>query len=308
MSLLLQSFFAILVPTVLVTFRLWSNQQKRTNKDRTLNLITALVDFHKCQCYFIAAIEVATLVLVARGSIAFKNGEVDVIYGVPVYDIMFTIPLAMSGFVPVVFALVYISHYGRLSAPLILLSILAVVLSTISLAMTGHILSLSANPDLAGSVNSSDYVNVFRFAKQLCGTLSFKLNSIQYQHFHIRLIWAIYSYCVLWCLWCVFKFLREGPMKGHGGLHFYHSRTLGIRLSPTTWKLLHALSWIVCVTLWGLSFAYTFYVYSIFWRNKFIPRSWALGQIISILVWAPTIVDFVYTQYSKIPALILFSM
>ena len=288
--------------------RLWSNQQKRTNKDRILNLITALVDFQKCQCYFISAIEVATLVLVARGSIAYKKKDyimegrifVDM---APIYDVLFTIPLAMSGFVPVIFALVCISHYGRLSAPLILLSVLAVVLSTVSLAMTGRILKLLANDQL--SVYSPQYLEFIPFAEQLCGTDSFKLNSIQYQQFHIRLVWAIYSYCLLWCLWCIFKFLREGPMRGHGGLQYRHKLTLGMTLSPMMWKFLQYLTWIVCISLWGFSFGYIFYVYSIFWRNHFIPRSWALGQIISILVWAPTIVDFLYTQYSKIPAPIL---
>ena len=303
MSLLLQSLFAILVPTVLVLLRLWSSQQNRINKDRTLNLITALVDFHKCQCYFISAIEVATLVLVARGSIAVKEGEVDVVSDTPVYDIMFTIPLAMSGFVPVIFTLVCVSHYGRLSAPLVLLSILAMVLSTISLAMTGHILSLFGNPEVAGSVNSSDYLDFIQFAKQLCGTRSSQVNSIQYQQFDIRLVWVIYSYCLLWCLWCTFKFLREGLMKGQRGRQYCHGRTLGITLSPRMWNLLKKLSWVVCINLWGLSFGYTLYMYSIFWRNHFIPRSWALGQIISILVWAPTIADFMYTQISKIPAL-----
>ena len=227
--------------------RLWSNQLNRTNKDRILNLITALVDFQKCQCYFILAIEVATLVLVARGSVAVEKGGVNIDFA-PTYDVMFTIPLAMSGFVPVIFALVCISHYGRLSAPHILLSVLAVVVSTISLAMTGHILSLFANDQL--SVYDPEYLKWIQSANQMCGASPSKPNTVGYQQIGIRLVWVIYTYCVLWFLWCIFKCLREGPLKNYRGLQICHRWTLGITLSPVAWKFLRTSSWIVCIALW----------------------------------------------------------
>ena len=232
---------------------------------------------------------------------AFKGGNNNFARRAPIYDTMFTMPLAMSGFVPVISTLVGIAHYDRLSAPPILLSVLAVVLSTISLVITGRILPLLTN--LWDPIRDPQLSRVVEFAKVLCGSESSMINIIQYQQFHIHLVWAIYSYCALWCLWCIVKFSREELMKSHDRLQPRLNWSSSITFRPKLWKMVSSLTWTICITLWGLSFGYIFYLYSMFWKNRFVPSSWDLGQIISIFVWAPTILDFLYTQYSKISAL-----
>ena len=180
--------------------------------------------------------------------------------------------------------------------------------STISLAMTGHILPLLTNHRESAYTNtagSSGISRFLKFIKLLCGSESSKINIIHYQQYDIRLVWTIYTYCALWCLWCIIKFSREGLMKRRGPLQPLRKWTYSINSNLMVWKTLYNLTWITHISLWGLSFGYTFYLYSLFWRNQFIPTSWTLGQIISIFVWAPTVVDFLYTQYSKISTLML---
>ena len=59
----MQLGIAILIPLGLFWLTVRPLRIKMKNKDHMTNLATALVEFHKTQCYFISAIEIAALVL-----------------------------------------------------------------------------------------------------------------------------------------------------------------------------------------------------------------------------------------------------
>lgn len=110
-----------------------SRKEKR-ERSHSHALAIALVEFHRAQCYFISAIEIAAIVLGDKPDIAVGMEEMP-----PFVDVLLSIPLSMNGFVPVVFTLTFISRYGRLSWYTIILSVLTITLSTGSLAAAAFI-------------------------------------------------------------------------------------------------------------------------------------------------------------------------
>lgn len=53
------------------------------------------------------------------------------------------------------------------------------------------------------------------------------------------------------------------------------------------------------ILVWGLCFVYHIYIYSLFLNYRLVSQTWTFGQIIAVTVWAPSIVEFFYTDYGK---------
>ena len=51
--------------------------------------------------------------------------------------------------------------------------------------------------------------------------------------------------------------------------------------------------------LWVLCFAYHFYLYSLFVKWNLISMEWTFGQIIAIIVWVPSFVEYFYIAHGK---------
>ena len=101
---------------------LWRFPSPKAAQKLRRSLFTALVDFHKSQCYFAGAIQIAALVLVS---------QIDAAQAVADYlDAELLVTISTSGFVPVIFTLTCIAHFGQSSWYLISLSILTGILST----------------------------------------------------------------------------------------------------------------------------------------------------------------------------------
>lgn len=100
----------------------------RRRKTQMMSLFTALVEFHKAQCYFISAIQTAALVFArqAYGLDPISHGS----QTPPVYDILLSVILSMNGLIPVIFTLSCISLYSRLSWHIIVLTFVTVTLSS----------------------------------------------------------------------------------------------------------------------------------------------------------------------------------
>ncbi|KAL8923045.1 MAG: hypothetical protein Q9208_004857 [Pyrenodesmia sp. 3 TL-2023] len=96
-------------------------------------LVAALTNFHKAQCFFVMAINVAALVVVQRGG--FDPQSLQQIYDTYV----FLQVLAVNGFLPITFTLTNLYLVGMLSWFLILLSTVTVALSVATLASVGHL-------------------------------------------------------------------------------------------------------------------------------------------------------------------------
>ena len=165
----MQLCIAIIIFIGLLCLTFWPSTNEKTRKNHMLNLSTVIVEFHKVQCYFISAIEIAALVLDRQ---AYKDFRRDL--PPPVFDILLSFPLSMNGLVPVIFTLSCISLYARLSWHTIILSSVTVSLSTGALSAAYiWILRISdaLGPDLL-SVNSAseDYQETPEMAQIVCGS------------------------------------------------------------------------------------------------------------------------------------------
>ncbi|KAL9580142.1 MAG: hypothetical protein Q9212_004665 [Teloschistes hypoglaucus] len=94
--------------------------------------MTALTDFHKAQCFFMLATNIAALVVVPRGGLDPQSLQ-------QIYNSwIFLKVVAVNGFLPTTFTLANLHLVGMLSWYLILLSGLTVALSTATLAALGN--------------------------------------------------------------------------------------------------------------------------------------------------------------------------
>ncbi|KAL8788982.1 MAG: hypothetical protein Q9213_001391 [Squamulea squamosa] len=116
----------------------WSAAETRSQplnhlaRKHLARLVAALTDFHKAQCFFMMAINIAALVVIRRGG--FDPQSLQQIYDTYV----FLQVLAINGFLPITFTLTNLYLVGLLSWFLVLLSTVTVVLSTATLASVGR--------------------------------------------------------------------------------------------------------------------------------------------------------------------------
>ncbi|KAL8852646.1 MAG: hypothetical protein Q9221_002526 [Calogaya cf. arnoldii] len=109
-----------------------SQSLNRVAQKHLSRLIAALTDFHKAQCFFMLAINIAVLVVIQRGG--FEPQSLQQIYDTYV----FLQVLAVNGFLPITFTLTNLYLVGMLSWFLVLLSTVTVALSVATLASVGH--------------------------------------------------------------------------------------------------------------------------------------------------------------------------
>lgn len=289
----------ILLGLLWLTVRPLRSQMK--NEDHMTNLATALLDFHKAQCYFISAIEIAALVLASEAYGDFKNNE-----SPAVFDILLALPLSLNGIVPVAFSLSCIALYSRLSWHIILLSTVPIALATGALASTYiWILRISDayGPDMLSVSNAGvAFQYVPNFTVVICGSKSSNLENVPNRRdIRFAIIWLIYTYCIAWALWCllmqVFKSSREESVSTRvlAGLKIL---CLG-RLESGAKNKLAAYGYAISLVVWGLCFVYHFYLYSLFTRSNLVSGQWSFGQIIAVTVWIPSIVELLYIEHGR---------
>lgn len=92
---------------------------------------TVLVEFHKSQCYFVSAIQVASIFINVQQDPRLRTiSETD---NLPVFPLSLGLAFTMNGVVPIAFSLCTIAKYARLSWHIVLLSLITMTLSTLGL-------------------------------------------------------------------------------------------------------------------------------------------------------------------------------
>ena len=94
---------------------------------------TASIEFHKAQCFFILAITTAALITVRQGSL---NHDIITLQGL-FNNYSFIGIISMGGFIPVTFVLFALHSVGMRSWYILILSTLAVTMSTITMFSVG---------------------------------------------------------------------------------------------------------------------------------------------------------------------------
>ena len=178
-------------------------------------LTTALVDFHKSQCYYASTIQITALVLASRSQASLtkwydSQSQSFSLQGM--FNGSFLVALAVTGFLPVPVTLACIGRHGRLSWYLITLSAITMALATITLAWSWRL----GGPSryilqywFPRTSNGYTDVNVkFGSILNICGS-----QEIMGDYYDIvakvsSAVWVVWAYCVLWLLLCLFQKLH----------------------------------------------------------------------------------------------------
>ena len=292
-SLVMQIIIGIIACLALACLEIWPSRKERNGRSHSHALATALVEFHKNQCYFISAIEIAALVLGRKVLLTFKsNTETP-----QILDLLLSIPLSMNGFIPTTFTLTGIARYGRLSWHIIALSTLTIALSTGSLATVSAVALQTAEPNLSITYEGSI---AQEYEGSICGSKSpMRQNTIDKHRIFLPLVWVIYSNCIVWALGCLIIHITNRYPK-----NIYLRRVLNFRKKLLLSSKTHsALICVLFLLVWAVSFGYHIYLYSFFVKHNLVSRVWSLGQIIAVTAWAPSIVEFFYIESSKLAKL-----
>ena len=284
-SLLLQLSIAVFVATALIGLEFFSKGERKAAKRHQDAVAIALVEFHKNQCYFISAIQIALLVLLHQAFIRWDINK----FIAPIFDVLLSVPLALNGLVPTVFTLCCISRYGRLSWYGIILTVITAVLSTGSLVASYRFTRTEAGSldEIMGDQSLAAQSRI------VCGSDSGNLGTqAELSTIKFSWVWLIYVNCVLWGLYCIVKHVIE-PTRGESSRWNRLSRFLTKPYVPTFTYTFFAITWI-------LSFTYHFWLYNFLNKNSLVSQTWTFGQIIAVVVWAPSIVEFLYVEISKL--------
>lgn len=300
-SLMMQLSLAVLLSLTLVALRIRPSGREKREKKHTLAVSTALVDFHKSQCYFISALLVAALVLNSQAENAARQDLLP-----PFFDVLLSVPLSLNGLVPVVFTLCCVSRYGRMTWHTIVLSLISIGLSTATLARSYRwILRLSdayGEDGISTNAAGANFQEGYPLAHAVCGSRSSDLDQfLQRKNIRFSLVWVIYSNCVAWMMWCVISHLSTDNVE-HSHWNVIRklcSEHIPESLDRSTRLILKGLGYCLYVSTWSFCFIYHFYLYSLFARYSLVSSAWTFGQIIAVTVWIPSIVELLYIEYGE---------
>ncbi|KAK0508631.1 hypothetical protein JMJ35_008907 [Cladonia borealis] len=282
-SFLIQSGIAIIAFIALLGLEI---TPQRTKEVHTNAIITSLVDFHKCQCYFSSTIQITGLMLFQV--IRFHTAQAWDRKALPpdIFDLSVLTVLALSGLVPISLTLVCLTRYGHQTWHLIILSLITMALSTGTLACPFIYLRRFGDPviDQYLGPNLEDLY-------PLCGSSKLRNNDIGSTTFAKPWIWAIWLNCVIWTISCLVRKTIEGSRHVNLLKSWKDSSSIAGYLNSigksSVWPLLSMLTWAIC-------FGFQFNRFSAYFQHTVILQDWSFGQIIAVAVWIPAVFEYFY--------------
>ena len=191
-SFLIQSGIAILAFIALLGLEI---MPRRTKEVHTNAIVTALVDFHKCQCYFSSTIQITGLILFC----AIQSHTAQALHGAALPPDIFDLPvltvLALSGLVPISLTLVCLTRYGHRTWHLIILSLITMAISTVTLSCPFIYIRRFGDP-----VTNQYFGPNLEDLYPLCGSSKLRKNDIGTTTFTNPWIWAVWLNCVTWSI------------------------------------------------------------------------------------------------------------
>ena len=246
-------------------------RSKQTGKRHMDIILTALIDFHKSQCFFSGTIQITAFLYYQQdlggniqGSI---SGAVLVV-------------LATTGLLPVNLTLGCVAAYGRLSWYLLILSSMTTVLSTVTLVL------VIMSPLSDGGGGLEDFCGSTKLDGNYYGTILTAGNWL----------WVVWAVCVAQLSLCWYQ---KFPNRARYRQWLQKVRPI-FRLWVWIASRIHARVWAgILVLVWAACFGAQFYLFSLYFQNSLISYEWSFGQIIAIAVWLPSLFEYVYILYGK---------
>lgn len=325
-AFIMQSVIAIVAFVGLLSLSIWHDRSKKrrrvsfnSHKRQHLStrntlaeghneiLITAVIEFHKSQCYFAGAIQMAVIIFIHQ-----QYELATYLQDPPAAALPFT--LCTNGSIPVIFTLTSIRCYGRQSWYLTSLAMCSFVLSTITFMYSNYIYAMSY-PVAAGS-NYYDPTSTCGGwspgeRSSWCGS-GFSMST----PIGIRTAMSGWNYMMwmitlLWALYCVIKqsLTAEKPQKNvsHSLSARFTSRSRSLIAFCDQWikagvgeKGKDSIFWTLFFISWSMAFGYQFYAYSLFFRHSEIDTTWSFGQIVAVTAWIPAIAEYIHLLRCKI--------
>lgn len=269
---------------------------------------SSLVEFHKAQCFFILAIEIAANIAVRQGTL---NDGVTTLQGLfNNYTLVGSV--SISGFLPVTFTLLALHRAGMHSYYLLILSHCALILSAITMFSVGDFVVSGADKTKLANASSTKY--------PICGNLdptTFCLNvnyegdgPIEYltsMNFGYGAVGgpALLFTCIVMALIDLDYLGLQRTSKYKVFVRWLSSwleRWLRSKNKPkcaqSTQKSLAIFKDCLYLCIWGWYIAFI----TISLQGLYEPdngatltpvRSWTVGQIVAITVWAGPLCEFV---------------
>ena len=286
MSFILQMIIALGSGAALVTLKRLKARKNWGRDCLTDALTVALVEFHRNQCCFAIAIEIATIVNTHSLGIGRTSPFLLVLSGV--------------GLIPVTFTLVCLSYYGRPSWYLNLLSLATYLSSTAVLLQFSIALAISKRDlrSLSFSSPIRDFTETMdiplRDVDPICGNLRADATHQAPDPLILWWAWASWLYCGMWITSVMSRRSHVGkPMK-------LFSNWLGVLVSckSNSLQLAKSRSWSTAFfCAWATCFALQLYSLSTYTSGSFISMQWSFGQIVSVAVWVPSLAEFLYIHF-----------
>jgi hypothetical protein len=282
-------------------------KSRKTVEDHYIVWCATLAEFHKAQCYFVIALQIATFVITYSKTTPVIN-----------VDQEFLLMVAVDGGLPVVLTLYTLMTFGKRSWYMIGLSIISVVMSTFNgthitrnfssytdvkglgpatcggVGPAGLCYGLGANDYLIDTtVSSDDYFLVMSTVDVCAGCL---------------VIWKILTETTNW--WSVAstavtkriaKILAPlvGRIKPTNGLPADEVRRFNkinrlLQLSITIFLHFVIIALLLCCM--GLEF----FLFQELLTSPYVDaKSWGFGQIVGITIWMGVILELVYLEWSQ---------
>ena len=277
-------------------------------------LKSATVEFHKAQCFFMLAIDIATQIVLKTGTLNDGSAKLQGMYN----NYVLIGSISLSGLLPVSFMLLTLNSVGVRSWYLLSLSSCTIALSAATLFTTG---SFDPGPvdlmRLRNQVSDSFPECGLRDPSNYC----LQANYVTLTSMHIGqgstggpiLVFTLIILALIFSDYCGvqdtanYKWVTEWWLQElkivsesfqyprHPRAHPYHVLRLDHALSYTS-HCLYFITWICYLVFWA------YYLRSLkIGASAGIVQTWTFGQIVAISVWAQPLFEYVKLSVRKLP-------
>lgn len=283
---------------------------------RVPNLISALFEFQKAQCFFMIAVQVAAIIIVQRGG--FEAKYLQQLSN----SFSATTLVAICGYLPVVFTLLNLHGAGKCSWYILTLSTITIVISGVTAFNTrkfypspndmADLRGITGNWTSCGNKNPT----TFCLSPRTVDPFNYPGGA---KH--------IFIFCLIVLIFLIIDKARTSPLfpavrattTNHNSLKSIRSFPLGRRTMtqlsalsglssvPSYYgrldvKTKRAFSNLLYGCLW-IVFLF-FYCRAVYLLSTWInnqsgvigPSTWSFGQIVGITVWVPSLIQYLYLE------------
>ena len=257
-------------------------------------LLTALLEFHKSQCFFATTLQIAALRLFHFGLKENSENSAAISQGTAINQEYVGGPIllavSMTALLPIIATLSCIRYKGRLSWYTLFLSSTTVILGTATFTAASVTFSKKFNWTFNNQGSREVLETLVLPLKALCGASLRATSDLESPNWVILLISAYAWLLGILQLAKTWQYqIRRSTLMSET-LQASHKQTQD-PIIPGYFRWSAGLNF--------LSFAIQLAVFSALMQNHFIPSKWTLGQIIAVVVWVPSFIELIYLEIGE---------